>query len=77
MRDRIVEYVREKIDGQFDPDRDQLIQYLDSVSLLQLLLFIEQEFHIALDMSQLDLEVFTTLNGLVEMLEAQSTAGKA
>ena len=44
-------YVRETVDQEFDPDGQQLTQILDSVSLLQLIMFIDQELGITLDLS--------------------------
>ncbi len=69
-RERLVAYVRETIDPEFDPDRQQLMELLDSVSLLQFIMFIDQELGITLDMSALRVEMFTTIDTVVAGLEA-------
>lgn len=71
IRHRIVEFVRENVDPEFDPDGDVLTQLLDSVSLLQLVMFIDQELGVPLDLSQLTLDVFASVDTLVQLLDEQ------
>jgi acyl carrier protein len=76
-RERLVAYVRETVDREFDPDQQRLIEVLDSVSLLQLIMFIDQELGITLDLSSLGVEMFTTIDTVVQVLEETSTEDPA
>ena len=53
--ERIVGYIRENMEPEFDPGEDALSQVLDSVSLLQLISFIDQDLGIPLDLEGLTL----------------------
>lgn len=68
LRDRIVKYIQTQIDPDFDADADVLTQVLDSVSLLQLVLFIDQDLGIPLDLSNLTLDAFASVDTVVETL---------
>ncbi len=76
MKDRLLAYLRERVNANFGP-QDRLLDFLDSVAILQLVLFIEQELGISLDMSQLDLEVFATLDSLADVVLSQASAAGA
>jgi acyl carrier protein len=71
-REKLVAYVRETVDPEFDPDGQRLTEVLDSVSLLQLIMFIDQELGITLDLSGLSIEMFTTVDTVVQGLEQLS-----
>lgn len=68
LRERIVKYIQTQIDPDFDADADVLTQVLDSVSLLQLVLFIDQDLGIPLDLSNLTLDAFASVDTVVETL---------
>jgi acyl carrier protein len=68
LRERIVDYIKTQIDPDFDADADVLTQVLDSVSLLQLVLFIDQDLGIPLDLSNLTLDAFASVDTVVETL---------
>ena len=72
MQQQLVDYIKTNIDEEFESD-DDLIDYLDSVSLLQMVVAIEQMFGIRLNMASIDLDDFETVDTLTEMLEAQKT----
>ena len=72
MQQQLVDYIKTNIDEEFESD-DDLIDYLDSVSLLQMVVAIEQMFGILLNMASIDLDDFETVDTLTEMLEAQKT----
>jgi acyl carrier protein len=76
-RDRLVVYVREAVDPEFNPEQQRLIEILDSVSLMQFILFIDQELGIPLDLSGLGIEMFTTIDTVVQALEELSPEGAA
>lgn len=69
-REKIVEYVRATVDADFDPDLHELAPILDSVSLLQLITFIDQDLGVALDLPSLSLETFATVDSVVAALES-------
>jgi acyl carrier protein len=71
-REKLVAYVRESVDPEFDPDQQQLTEVMDSVSLLQLIMFIDQELGVPLDLSGLGIEMFATVDTLVQRLEELS-----
>jgi acyl carrier protein len=69
-REKLIEYIRTNVDPEFDADEQALTQVLDSVSLLQLITYIDQELGIPVDMSSLTLDMFASLDTLLEALEA-------
>ena len=66
--ERIVGYIRETMEPEFDPGEDALSQVLDSVSLLQLISFIDQDLGIPLDLEGLTLDRFASVETVVQML---------
>jgi acyl carrier protein len=76
-RERITEYVRGAVDPAFDPDTQPLTGLLDSVSLLQLLLFIEQEFGVTPDMAGMEAADFATVDSLVAALRLEEPSDAA
>ena len=50
--------------------------YLDSLSLVRLLAFVEADFTVQLDETQLFSEEFTTINGIASLIEAALPADK-
>lgn len=69
-REKLIDYIRTNVDPEFDADEQALTQVLDSVSLLQLITYIDQELGIPVDMSSLTLDMFASLDTLLEALEA-------
>lgn len=76
-RERLVAYVRESVDPEFDPGQQRLTEIMDSVSLLQFIMFIDQELGIPLDLSGLGIEMFATIDTVVRTLEEMSPEGPA
>lgn len=68
-RDKIIGYVRTSVDPGFDADQHELAPILDSVSLLQLIAFIEQDLGVALDLPSLRLEMFASVDSVVRTLD--------
>jgi acyl carrier protein len=68
LRERIVDYIQTQIDPEFDADADVLTQVLDSVSLLQLVLFIDQDLGIPLDLSNLTLDAFVSVDTVMKTI---------
>lgn len=66
--DRIVGYIRDNMEPEFDPQEDALSQVLDSVSLLQLITFIDQDLGIPLDLEGLTIESFASVESVVQLL---------
>ena len=66
--ERIVGYIRENMEPDFDPGEDALSQVLDSVSLLQLISFIDQDLGIPLDLEGLTIDRFASVETVVQML---------
>lgn len=68
-RQLIVDYVRTNVDPEFDPHQHELAPILDSVSLLQLITFIDQDLGVALDLPSLSLDMFASIDALMTELE--------
>jgi acyl carrier protein len=68
LRERIVDYIQTQIDPEFDADADVLTQVLDSVSLLQLVVFIDQDLGIPLDLSNLTLDAFVSVDTVMKTI---------
>lgn len=71
-RDLLIGFLRDNVDEEFDPDQDSLLDIMDSVSFMQLIVFIEQEFDIRLDMSMLGLDSFASVDALLTTLSDQA-----
>jgi acyl carrier protein len=69
-REKLIEYIQTNVDPEFDADEQALTQVLDSVSLLQLITYIDQELGIPVDMSSLTLDMFASVDTLLEALQA-------
>ncbi len=64
-------------DGEFTCDVHLFeAGYLDSLSLVRLLAFVEADFTVQLDETQLFSEEFTTINGIASLIEAALPADK-
>jgi len=70
-RDAIIQFITESLDSQYDPENDVLTQVLDSVSLLQLVVFLDQELGVQLDMSNLTLDAFASIDSLMATIDEQ------
>ena len=72
-REIIIAFIHQSLKAENFPDFEnegaELLPYLDSVLLLQLVLFIEDRFKIVLDMATFDLENFRTIDTLLQTLE--------
>jgi acyl carrier protein len=76
-KEQLVVYIRANVDPQFNAESDPLIAILDSVSLMQLILFIEQDFGITLDLATLGIDMFATVETVVATLEELEPSGRA
>ncbi|HEY6881538.1 MAG TPA: hypothetical protein VI299_26110 [Polyangiales bacterium] len=68
--DKIVSFIHNQIEPEFDAEADTLTDVLDSVSLLQLVEFIDQELGVQLELSTLSLDSFATVESLLAMLDS-------
>jgi len=71
---KTAQYLQEEIiqqpDRQIDPDEPLISSGLiDSFSLVDVALFIEDTFNVVLDNTELDGRTFDTLNGLAELIQ--------
>ena len=67
-RERLVTYLRATIDPNYDADQHELGLLLDSVSLIQLITFIDEELGVSLDLPSLRLEMFMNMESLLHTL---------
>jgi acyl carrier protein len=68
-RDLLIDFVRKNVDEEFDPAQDSLLDIMDSVTFLQLVVFLDQELGVQLDMSMVGLESFANIDALMELVE--------
>lgn len=68
-RQLLVDYVRSSVDPAFDPDEHELAPILDSVSLLQLITFIDQDLGVPLDLPSLSLDMFASIDSVLGVLD--------
>ncbi len=64
-REALIKYIREQVDEEFEPDQD-LLDIMDSVTLLQFMLHIEQKFGVTIDRSELMIENFESIDTVIE-----------
>ena len=70
--DTIVNYIRDELahDGDITPDLDLLEeQILDSFSIVQVALFLQDEFGVELEADDLQQENLATVNRMLELVE--------
>ena len=75
MRETIRQYIIDKCmfgEGPLD-DEEMLFEsgIMDSIALIKMLSFIEKEFHIVIDMADVTMEKFSSLNNIIRTLEAK------
>jgi acyl carrier protein len=70
-RKQLINYIRTHISERYEEDQD-LIDFLDSVSALQLLMFIEQNLGAEINPNDFDAEMLLTLDTLIEALGLES-----
>lgn len=64
-REALIKYIRDHVDDEFEPDQD-LLDIMDSVTLLQFMVHIEQSFGVTIDRSELMIENFESIDSVVE-----------
>lgn len=64
-REALIKYIKEHVDDEFEPDQD-LLDIMDSVTLLQFMVHIEQAFGVTIDRSELMIENFESIDSVVE-----------
>lgn len=73
-RERIIRYLQSVASG-FDPESDVLTDVLDSVSLLQLILHIDEEFGVPLDLGSLTLDDFRSVDSVLSVMQSHRHGG--
>ena len=78
MKDRIRDFSIEKLmfgEGQIEND-EQLFESgkIDSLGFMKLLAFIDKELNIQIDMSDVTMDKFATVNDIVKTIEGKSNA---
>jgi acyl carrier protein len=66
--ERLTSYVRDNHSASFDPQTEQLFDYLDSVGFIQLIVYIEGELGIQLSPASLSLESCATVESFSQLL---------
>ena len=64
-REALIKYIKEQVDDEFEPDQD-LLDIMDSVTLLQFMVHIEQNFGVTIDRSELMIENFESIDAVIE-----------
>ncbi len=64
-REALIKYIREHVDDEFEPDQD-LLDIMDSVTLLQFMVHVEQSFGVTIDRSELMIENFESIDTVIE-----------
>lgn len=72
-RERIIRYLHSVAPG-FEPEADDPTELLDSVSLLQLILHIDDELGVPLDLGSLTLDDFRSVDAIVAVVQAHRDA---
>ena len=72
VRDRIRQFIEEELDLQgigLEDDTPLLNGILDSLGLMQLVAFIEEEFELTLDFADVTIQHFRTLGDLEQLVD--------
>ena len=64
-REALIKYIKEHVDDEFEPDQD-LLDIMDSVTLLQFMMHIEQTFGVTIDRTELMIENFESIDSVIE-----------
>lgn len=73
--ERLTNYVRENHAASFDPQSEQLFDYLDSVGFVQLIMFVESDLGIQLNPATLSLDSCATVENFARLLQEHAAAG--
>ena len=77
MKKQITELITEKLLVEVDsPDHDLLASgVLDSLTLVQLLLDLEQRFGVTIPLEELEIDDFRTVTSLTRLVQSRTAAG--
>jgi acyl carrier protein len=64
-RETLIAYIQEHVDEDFE-ENEELLDYMDSVTLLQFIVFIEQSFRVTINQADLTLEAFENIDSVLE-----------
>jgi acyl carrier protein len=64
-RERLVAYIQENVDDEYE-ENEELLDYMDSVTLLQFIVFIEQTFGVTINQSDLTIDAFESIDSVIE-----------
>ncbi len=63
-REELIQHIRENVDDEFEPDQD-LLDIMDSVTLLQFMMHIEETYGVEIDRSDLMIETFESIDSVI------------
>lgn len=69
-REQIISYLMKEIEG-YRNENDELVDsgLLDSLKLMELISFIEDNYNIEIDIDDIEPETFNTVNSIVSLIE--------
>lgn len=70
QREKLVTYLRKNVDEEFEPDHS-LLDIMDSVSLLQFMIFVEQTLNITINQDDMTIEIFETVDTVIAFFESE------
>ncbi len=70
QREKLVTYLRKNVDEEFEPDHS-LLDIMDSVSLLQFMIFVEQTLNITINQDDMTIEIFETVDTVIAFFESK------
>ena len=70
QREKLVTYIRKNVDEEFEPDHS-LLDIMDSVSLLQFMIFVEQTLNITINQDDMTIEIFETVDTVIAFFESK------
>ena len=70
QREKLVTYIRKNVDEEFEPDHS-LLDIMDSVSLLQFMIFVEQTLNITINQDDMTIEIFETVDTVIAFFESE------
>ncbi len=78
MQEKLKQYIVETFlygEGDIEPDQSLFgSEVIDSLGFMKLLEFVEKEFDVSLDMSEVSMENFDTLDMMVETISKKTDA---
>ena len=70
IKEKIVRFISDELGGEVEDVNQDLLKsaIIDSFNMIQLILFLEESFEVSVDIEELNLETFKSVQSIAEMV---------